>query len=435
MNRNRRSLRSVVLSGLLLYTYLPACGQDLKFKREEAETIVDIVAADVTKHYYDPKLHGVAFDSKLHETKLKIHNAPSLNAAFANIAAMLDSLNDSHTYFLPPPRGFALDYGWRILAIDDRCFVLRVRPDTDAATKIHPGDEVLLINGYKPSRANLFRIEYVLDTLRPQSKIEVTVRSIAGEEHNFELLPKIFSGQLASPTLGDLTKIWEVQHKSIKLRWTSLNENVLFAKIPVFAFDQDDLDKLVSAARKHKSLILDLRGNPGGLQESMTAFTGAFFGREVRIADAVRRDGTRPLTAKPNRHPFLGTLIVLVDSASNSGAELFARVVQLEKRGVVLGDQTLGRAMEAYLHPHATAGMVFATMITSADLIMADGKSLEHTGVVPDQVILPTADDIAKDRDPVLARAAELAGAKLSPEEAAKVVPHEWEQPIYVAGH
>jgi C-terminal processing protease CtpA/Prc len=427
----RRIAIVTIVAGCAL---LGAAGQNLTFKRGEAELIADEVAGDVVKHYYDRKLHGIDWDAQLREAKNKIENATSRNLAFANIAAMLDSLNDSHTAFVPR-HSFSLDYGWRIQTIGERCFVTRVRPQSDAATKIHPGDEVLAINDYKPVRANLVRIEYILNVLRPQSKIKVTVRSTAGQERQFEIVPKTFEGQLISPTLGDMREYWEVEHKYIRPRVISLNSDVLVAKIPIFAFDEAEVRKLVSAAREHKTAVLDLRGNPGGTEESLVLLVSGFFDHEVKIADAVARNGTKHRSAKPDRHTFSGKLIVLVDSRSTSAAEVFARIVQLEKRGTIMGDRTLGMVMESQRYGLASTGYSSSVSITVANLVMSDGNSLEHVGVTPDELVLPTVDDIANDRDTVLAHAAQIAGANLSPKDAAELFPYEWQRPYYFAGH
>ena len=85
--------------------------------------------------------------------------------------------------------------------------------------------------------------------------------------------------------------------------------------------------------------------------------------------------------------------------------------------------------MEARHYGHQAGSDIavfYGASITEFDLVMADGKSLEHTGVTPDQVVIPTAAVLASGRDPVLSQAASMLGVKLTPEEAGKLFPYEW---------
>ena len=424
MNARRLLLRTGILAIVVVCAFLDVAGQHLPFSRKDAQGMAQDVADDVARHYYDRTLHGVDWDAKLRETREKIQKATSSNVAFANIAAMLDSLGDSHTFFIPPRRSIQLDYGWRIQIIGERCLVTGVGPETDAATKVRPGDEVLAVNEYRPARENLVRIEYMLNVLHPQNKIEATIRSVGGEERQIEIIPKTFG----------LPAFREGEHKRRQPHFVSLDDDVLVVKIPEFRFDEEEVNKLIDEARKHKWVILDLRGNPGGSEESLRLLVSKFFDHEVKIADAVSRNGTKPRIAKPDHHAFSGKLTVLVDSSSSSAAELFARVVQLEKRGIVIGDHTAGMVMEAEHHRLAHEGISFGASVTIANLIMSDGKSLEHVGVIPDELALPTVEDLANHRDPVLAHAAGIAGAKLSPEDAAQLLPYQWPEPSPLPG-
>lgn len=85
--------------------------------------------------------------------------------------------------------------------------------------------------------------------------------------------------------------------------------------------------------------------------------------------------------------------------------------------------------MESLYYPFqagADIQVFYGASITIADLIMADGKSLEKNGVTPDEIVLPTASQLAEGQDPVIARAAELAGIKIDPAAAGKFFPFEW---------
>ena len=166
--------------------------------------------------------------------------------------------------------------------------------------------------------------------------------------------------------------------------------------------------------------------------DTLSRLVSHFFDKEIKIADLKSRKEMKPQVAKKRTDgPFTGRVIVLVDSNSASASELFARLMQLEKRGTVLGDTTAGAVMTSKYYEHQTGvGKVlyFGASVTIADLIMTDGKSLEHVGMTPDEVILPTGPDYSAKRDPVLARAAEIAGIQLTAEKAGTLFPVEWKR-------
>ena len=94
-----------------------------------------------------------------------------------------------------------------------------------------------------------------------------------------------------------------------------------------------------------------------------------------------------------------------------------------------MGDRSSGSVMESRRYGEsegAETKVFYSFSVTDADLIMKDGKSLEHTGVTPDEIVLPTAPDMWDRGKPALSRAAELAGITLEPAEAGKMFPYEW---------
>jgi hypothetical protein len=75
---------------------LPGWSQHLSsLDRERAQVMLQNVASDIRKYYYDPKLHGVDWDAQVGEAKEKIAKATSMDAATLEIAAALEALDDS----------------------------------------------------------------------------------------------------------------------------------------------------------------------------------------------------------------------------------------------------------------------------------------------------------------------------------------------------
>lgn len=409
--------------------------QMTNFDRGRAQAILQAIATDVRKHYYDPKLHGLDWDAKVDEAKKKIDSTQSFNMAMSHIAALLDALDDSHTFFLPPQHAYWHDYGWQYQMIGSHCYIIRVRPESDAETKgLKAGDQILGINGYSPSRDNLWKMQYVFTILRPQAALRLNIRTPTGEERQLDVLAKIREHKKITDLVGgngndiwDLVREEEAEEHRMKARAVEMGDELMILRLPLFG--SSEVDRMIDKARKHKALIVDLRGNPGGSVETLKSLVSGVFEKEVKVCDRVGRKENKPMVAKPRHNPFTGKLVVLVDSRSASASEVFARVVQLEKRGVVLGDLSSGSVMESQRYGEKM-GMdtvvFFGASITDADLIMTDGKSLEHTGVVPDERAVPTAADLAIGRDPVLADAAETLGVKLSAEDAGKMFPYEW---------
>ncbi|MGH9394780.1 MAG: S41 family peptidase [Terriglobales bacterium] len=208
----------------------------------------------------------------------------------------------------------------------------------------------------------------------------------------------------------------QLDAKLYKPRWTTAG-GVFVWKLPNFHFDPSDAQNLLDRAKKYSGLVLDLRRNPGGLVEDEKQLLGYFLNHDVTVMTRQGRRHAGPARASTNRDHYAGNLVVVVvDSGSASAAEIFARTVQLEHLGTVIGDTTPGAVMEAEHFPMQFGDMNIGSAtfcgasITVDDLIMPDGHSLEKVGDTPDVIALPTAADLAAGRDTVLAQAVKLAG-------------------------
>ena len=378
---------------------------------------------DVAKHYYDPTFHGVDLDARFKDAALRLKTTPSFNDGIATLAEFLTQLDDSHTTFIPPNRRVRVDYGWQMAIVGSVPLVVEVDRASDAAAKgLAPGDRVLLLNTFEPTRDNLWRLVYFYRFIRPQAQQRVAVLEPDGSARTVDVASRVESKPITE--LGDLVAELERDLDRARDTGASIAPDIFVWKMRVFG-NPDAVDQMIAKARGSRTLVLDLRGNGGGAVVALRELVSRTFDREILVAQEKLRGRETREVAKPARSRFSGRLIVLVDSRSASAAEMFARIVQIEKRGAVLGDRTSGQVMTSRIFPHqfgvGAALAFYAASVTIGDVRMSDGGSLEKVGVEPDEIVLPSPADLAASRDPALARAIEVAGGSLTPDEAGRL--------------
>lgn len=423
-------LTLLLLAPCLNIPKLPAQGlSDLD--RARGVQMLSLVKEDLQKYYYDPNFRGMDLEARFREAEAKIGQAGSNGQVYGIIAQVLLDLDDSHTYFIPPVRASTVDYGWSMQMIGDRCCVTGVSRGSDAEAKgLKVGDVLLRLDQYPIERDRLWVLEYLYHNLRPRTQVRLEVQSPGVARREIEVQAAVHMGTRVVDT-GSFAYLsgfrsyenWRIANRP---RLYKRGPELMVWKMPVFDSAVDDIPDVMGQARKHQALILDLRGNPGGALGDLRRLLGYFLGRKAKIGEMEGRKGLEALWVDDQgKRSYTGRLVVLVDAKSTSASELFARVMQIERRGLVVGDRTLGRVMASQRHTHAIgqpSAVVFGVAVTEADIRLWDGQSLERRGVVPDQIVLPTPEDLAAGRDPVLERAATILGVPIDMPKALSVL-------------
>jgi carboxyl-terminal processing protease len=186
-----------------------------------------------------------------------------------------------------------------------------------------------------------------------------------------------------------------------------------YLKLNTFMVSADEIRSAVGKLKDSNALIIDVRGNGGGSMDALTTLVGLLLNDPYEMANMVFRAKSQPVKAKLVR-PIIGAPVyVLVDSSSASASEIFARSLQIQKRGLVIGDKTSGRVNVARFFPESIGAdfkVGFGVEIAVARAVMANGEELEGNGVTPDELCIPTSDDLHRQTDPCLDRAIALAG-------------------------
>ncbi len=267
--RPLRMLKVLFLVSAMLSTCV-SFAQDLdRVERDAAQTMLKDVSNDVSKRYFDSTLRGVDWASLVKKTQENIDKSHDLEEAIAQIASLLQSLDDSHTFFIPPPRANTVVYGWKFKIIGSQTYINEVSAGSDAERQgVHPGDEVLAINGFRVDRQSAPLLHSAMERYLPLSSVDVRLRDRQGHQRQLRLLTSV----IEKPAVAGMSA-WAPYEARIKAEnaWENtraepveLSPDVMAIRIPVFFQTGHEVDAVFAKARRYKKMIIDLRGCPGG---------------------------------------------------------------------------------------------------------------------------------------------------------------------------
>lgn len=166
-----------------------------------------------------------------------------------------------------------------------------------------------------------------------------------------------------------------------------LKGNIGYIKIASFSSNAAKEFNEVAAEMKKsgvRKLILDLRNNPGGVVSAAVdiAKTIVPLGK---IVDVKYRDEKMNHTYYSELSAVPFTMAVLINENTASSAEILASAIQDSKAGILIGEQTFGKAVIQSTYP-LNNGMVFK--LTIGQYLTRNGNEIDHIGLSPDKHVI-----------------------------------------------
>ncbi|MBF7688329.1 S41 family peptidase [Acinetobacter rathckeae] len=174
---------------------------------------------------------------------------------------------------------------------------------------------------------------------------------------------------------------------------TLLKNQVLVIKVPVFQQEtaseiKNTLDRY---ARKHvKTVLIDLRNNPGGLLSSAVETADLFLTNGMIVKTVSRSEGSQTFQALPNKEFNDLKIGILINQRSASAAEVFTAALKDHSRAWVMGEKSYGKGVVQKLFPLPNGA---AVQMTVSHYITPNGSMIDGKGIIPNQVITPVSDE------------------------------------------
>ncbi|HZT87523.1 MAG TPA: S41 family peptidase [Stellaceae bacterium] len=281
--------------------------------------------------------------------------------------------------------------------VNDQLQVAAVTPHGPAERAgIRPGDRLLAIGG----RATAGRAESdVIHQLRGPifTTVDVTVaRGGTGEQRNFRM-----------------------QRELIVVPTVTMSRDGTIAIIHVASFNESTTQRLTASINEAEQaaggrltgIVLDLRGNPGGLLDQAVALADVFLPKGPIVSTVGRNPASRQFFSATGEGIEPRTpVVVLINGGSASASEIVAAALQDAGRAVVVGSSSYGKGtVQTVIHLPNDGELT----LTWARLISPSGYALSGHGVVPTLCTSALAEDDARSFQLALQRVAQVRASRL----------------------
>jgi carboxyl-terminal processing protease len=403
------AIASCVASALVTST---SQAQGSRYDRSIELASFDSAWTRVRDSYYDATMRGLNWIALRDSLRPIVEQGTSRNDTRRAISTLLEKLGESHFGVLPGEAmdagaatvsGLPGDAGLVVRFIDSTLVVTRVEEKAPArALGIRPGwiideiDTLRVMNALRaasavPAAARRFALVRLTLNLNGRltgpagGTVRISARDANNARHILTLPLRETPGQVVE--YGALPPM-HVQFEASRLSNPSgcigiVRFNIFMTPI------MPQFEDAMASMRSCNGVILDLRGNLGGVGAMIMGMTGHFFAEPETLGTMRLRGATMRYVANPIRvtrageplTPFTGRVAVLVDELSASTTEILAAALQRLGRARVFGGPSAGQALPAVVTKLPNGDRL---MYVIGDFAGPDGVRLEGAGVNPD---------------------------------------------------
>jgi len=392
-------------------------------KMGEYLEVLKIVWETVNEKYFDPTFGGLDWRATGERYRPLIAAAQSDAAFYETINQMLFELDVSHIGVVSADEKEQLEpilaaegsVGIDVRLLDGDAVITSVQPGSPGKQAgLRPGLVVQRLNGKTveewagevwpiPPLHERNERKRLTSKLQEQScglldtTVDLVYLDTHGEVHEVALQRAQREGKVI---LGDEFPPFYVEFEA---RW--LDEEIGYIRFNAFlpTVDQRFTEALASL-RDARGLIIDLRGNHGGVYPVRKGMAEQFVQEQAVFWSYKERDSVREVYLEPVDNAYGGPLVVIIDVMSASSAEEFSGALQAIGRAVVVGERSAGICVVADMLELPNGAVL---MYPYGQTRTADGTVLEGRGVIPDIEVSLDRASLLEGRDPQLEAAIE----------------------------